>query len=381
MAAVYFFLYAGVGVAVPFIPLWLRSLGFSYGQIGLLMAISAGTGALTQTALGSLSDRLRRRRPLLILACLGLALLYLLYPHAGSFAALAVLHAYSGFCSFSANTLASAMVIDLAPKGEVAHVFARTRSWGSLGFLITTGIVSVVPAIVDPRWLFLVACGLNLAAMACAGWSREGAIGQNTTPVRLRDGLWLLRQREVVILLLTSLVFWACLQGSTSSLSLLIESLGGSRAMVSRAFLVAVVAEIPFMWMMGRASDRFGRRPILLVAAAALPLRLLLYSQAAAPEWVLPIQAFHGLTFSVAAVVPMAFMSDIVAPRLRASGQGLLNAVYAAGSSLGPLVAGQVSDEVGLSRMYAYLAGAAAMGALLALVALPEPEGLAGRPT
>ena len=50
-----------------------------------------------------------------------------------------------------------------------------------------------------------------------------------------------------------------------------------------------------------RWADRWGRKPLLLVAFAALVLRMLLFTVAPGPLWLLPLQALSGVDATVMA--------------------------------------------------------------------------------
>lgn len=382
MSAYYFFVFAGIGIVVPFFPLYLRQIGLSYTQIGTLSALSSGVGAVTQLLLGAFSDRLGRRKPLIVAVASLQGIAYLLFqwiaPSQGGgqrvFLPLALLYSWIGFCSFTGFTLAASMVLDLSLPGQEGHTFARSRIWGSIGFVTMMIVGGAFPALFHPPRLFWLSWGLyflaGLSALRCTEPPRKHL----SAPPALQEAAALLWRKDLIILLLAVFFFSGSLQTATGNLSLLIRHLQGNERLITFSMLVSALVEIPFMLGVGRLSDQFGRKPVLVIGSAVLPLRLWLYSLVGHPGWIPLIQMLHGLTFSIITVVPLAFINDIVPERLRASGQSLLFVAYGTSSSLLPLFGGMSADLFGLQEMYQILALLSFLSFLLILFLLPESK-------
>jgi len=371
----YFLTYAAVAVLGQFVSVYLRDLGFSYSAIGTLAAVTAVCGAASQSCVGAVSDVVRRRSPFITGAALLLAGVYLAYPLARALPTFLVIHALAGVFSYTALTTAAALALDLAPMGRVSRSFASARIWGSVGYVLAMLSIVAWPALLEPPRMFYAGAVFYAAAgLSALAVGRDVASGSSRA-VRVTSGLALLRHPRVAALLAFCFLYWVSLQGSFSLIALFIKDLGGGRAMMAGAWIVAATIEIPFMLWLARSSDKHGRRPVLLLASLALPLRLLLYSAVRDPRLVLPIQALHGVTFGVTAVAPLSYMNDIVSERLRASGQGILNTCLAAASAVGPLLAGALGDWMGLHRAFLGLCLPALAALVILLAAVPESKG------
>jgi PPP family 3-phenylpropionic acid transporter len=368
----YLFTYAAVAVLGQFVSVYLRDLGFGYATIGALSAIAATAGALSQSIAGAASDAVRRRTPFVLCASALLGCLYLVYPYARSVFSFAALHAAAGLLSYTALTAAASLVLDLAPAAETSRSFASARVWGSIGYVAAMVSIVIWPELLEPPKMFYAGAAFYFAAGLAVLVARESGAFVQERRVSMRAGLFLLRQRRVVVLLSFCFLYWVALQGSFSLVALYVKYLGGGRAMMASAWIVAATIEMPFMLWLARLSDKSGRRPVLLVAAAALPLRLVAYAFAVEPWHVLPVQALHGVTFGIMVVAPMAYMNDIVPDKLRASGQGLVNACLAASSAIGPLLAGILGDVVGLRGAFLGLCVFAVAAAFVLLLLVPE---------
>lgn len=123
--------------------------------------------------------------------------------------------------------------------------------------------------------------------------------------------------------------------------------------------------------MLGRLSDRVGRRPVLIISQLGTMVALLL-SGAANVLWVLyAARTLDGLTGGNISVA-QAYLTDITDEKNRARGLGLINAAFSTGFIFGPVFGSLVAAEFGPRAPFF---AAAAMGLLtvaLSLFLLPE---------
>ncbi len=91
--------------------------------------------------------------------------------------------------------------------------------------------------------------------------------------------------------------------------------------------------------VLGGLSDRFGRRPVLLVSLAALAASMLLMAQARSLLALLLIRLFAG-AMSGNTAAATAYIADVTPPAQRARGFGMVGALYGLGFVLGPALGG-----------------------------------------
>jgi MFS transporter, DHA1 family, tetracycline resistance protein len=94
----------------------------------------------------------------------------------------------------------------------------------------------------------------------------------------------------------------------------------------------------------GRLSDRFGRRPLLMVTLAGLSLSYLLFAFAQTIEQATLARLFGGLMGGNVAVA-FAYIADVTTPQTRARGMGLLGAGFGLGFIFGPIIGGLIGGN------------------------------------
>lgn len=140
------------------------------------------------------------------------------------------------------------------------------------------------------------------------------------------------------------------------------------------AFLVA-----PFL---GRLSDRFGRRPVIIAAAFGAAASMTLFGIGGA-LWVLVLaRVIQGLTAGDMPAL-FAYLADITPPEKRAKRFGMLGALSGIGMMIGPAVGGLLA-AVDIQLPVFVTAAVGLIVAILSIFLLPEslrPENRAGRIT
>jgi len=348
--------YSGWALVFSFIPIYLRELGFSIGEIGSLSALSAFIGALIQTPIGSLSDRIKKRKPFIICGLLINSLLYLLlFPRLTVYREFIFLYILSGLCTYTILTASSVLMVDLSISGEIGRGYASSRIWGSIGFLTSILLTGAIPLLTYGRTIFIAVSIIFFFSAILVMFIKEPERKANILAPQVKGFKRLITNKQLLSFLFFYFLYYTTLTGASNNVNLLVKSLGGSNRMVSFSYAMSSGIEIPFMFIMGSLSDKIGRRPLLVLASIALPLRMLLYGIASKPVHIIGIQTMHSVTFAVMSIVPIAYINDIIHPDERGTAQGMFNMTTGFASAFAPFLAGYVADIVGISRMYLFL--------------------------
>ncbi len=89
----------------------------------------------------------------------------------------------------------------------------------------------------------------------------------------------------------------------------------------------------------GTLSDRFGRRPVILLSCFGLGTDFILMSLAQSLPWLLVARIFSGL-FSASFSTANAYIADVTPPEQRAKGYGMIGAAFGIGFIIGPIIGG-----------------------------------------
>ena len=123
----------------------------------------------------------------------------------------------------------------------------------------------------------------------------------------------------------------------------------------------------------GRRAEIWGRRPLLLIGFAALPIRGLLFAGVASPDLLLAVQLLDGITAAVFAVMVPLVVADLTRGTGHFNlGQGILGTATGIGASLSTTLAGYVTDRFGSSAAFAALAAIAFVGLVTLWRLMPE---------
>ncbi len=143
-----------------------------------------------------------------------------------------------------------------------------------------------------------------------------------------------------------------------------------SPSTVGLLFASYSVMQLIFTPVLGRLSDRYGRRPVLLVSLIGTGLGFLILGTATT-IWMLfagrIIDGISGGNISTA----QAYIADVTTPAERAKGMGLIGAAFGLGFIFGPAIGGVLS-RWGVHIPFLFAAGLAFSNAVLLYFTLPE---------
>lgn len=155
------------------------------------------------------------------------------------------------------------------------------------------------------------------------------------------------RQAAIAFIVVTAILDVMALGIVIPVLPHLIEQFTGSNAQAGlvNGLFVAIWAAMQFLCspVIGAISDRFGRRPVVLISSAGLALDYVLLAVAPNLWWLALARIIGGITtasFSTAT----AYLADITPPEGRAKAFGLIGAAWSAGFVLGPLIGGLLGE-------------------------------------
>ncbi|HKP01753.1 MAG TPA: MFS transporter [Chthoniobacterales bacterium] len=128
--------------------------------------------------------------------------------------------------------------------------------------------------------------------------------------------------------------------------------------------------QIIFTPILGKLSDRFGRRPVLFISIVGTALGFALMGLAHSLTLLFIARILAGITGGNISI-PQAYIADVTAPEKRSRAMGLIGAAFGLGFTFGPLIGGLMS-RISYSAPFFFSAGLAVVNAALVYLILPE---------
>lgn len=155
---------------------------------------------------------------------------------------------------------------------------------------------------------------------------------------------------------------------------LVTEFLGGDPVNAAAVYglfgTVWALMQFIFSPVLGALSDRFGRRPVILISSFGLGLDYVLMALAPNLAWLFVGRIISGVAAATPAAA-FAYIADVTPPEARAGRFGMLGASFGVGFVLGPAIGG-IAGSYDPRLPFWIAAGLSLVNALYGLFVLPE---------
>ncbi len=365
--AFYALYFMTTGITLPFLPPYLQTLGLSASQVGLLLSVGPLAALLLPPLWGQWADRTGRPGQVLLTLILGatagLGVLLAAQGFLSALVGMVVMHTFICAVTPVADTIA------LNQVQTQGGSYARIRSFGSAGFVVSTLIFGFAVTDIDRA---IITVPLTLMALT-ALWvfiairGRAGVAHESPRATR-RDGLALLQQPAIRWLLLATALHWVAAAPYHAALGLHFRALGFSPLTLSVASCIAVGSEVLVLASSPRWVHRFSEKTLLLVAFGVSVVRWAAMGLTDDPWALGALAALHGISFGAFYMAAVNAMTALAPGHLRATGQSLFAAItFGLGGLIGYPASGALFDAQGGHVMFgaAALVEAVALGVML----------------
>ncbi|HJR56451.1 MAG TPA: TCR/Tet family MFS transporter [Rhizomicrobium sp.] len=149
------------------------------------------------------------------------------------------------------------------------------------------------------------------------------------------------------------------------------EDLSGAASWGGWLFFVYALMQFLCAPVIGALSDRFGRRPVLILSLAMLSFDYIVTGLSPTIFWLFVGRTLSGMAGAAYTTVN-AYIADVSPPEKRAANFGMVGAAFGLGFILGPALGGLLGEHFGLRVPFFVAGGLAAANGLFGLLVLKE---------
>jgi MFS family permease len=383
--AVNLFLAGALSGFGPYVAAFLAEQNWTQQDIGFVLTAGGFAGLLSQLPGGALLDAIRSKRLAVALGAAMVAagaLIIAVWPTFPLVLAALVLQGITG--GFLGLAIA-AISLGLVGHAALAERLGRNQRFASTGGVVAAGLMGLVAYFLSYRAIFFAAAALVLPLLAALGRIRSSDIhfgrasclpddqGPSAPPRAGLGSLW----KNHGLLIFAGCVFLFQM-ANASMLPLAGEAFAYSKDTLSSLIVSAlimvpqVIVAIMAPWA-GRRANTWGRRPLLLVGFAALPIRALLFAWTTNPTILIAAQILDGVSGTMLGVLTALIVADLTMGTGRFNlAQGFVGTISGIGASLSTTLSGLVAGSLGRAAAFLGIAAVALAAVLLLWLLMPE---------
>ena len=328
ISLVYAFLFLGMGVQLPFLPLWLKDKGLSDTEIAAIVAAMILIRIVAAPLGAFIADRNGSRRGVMIWSAAFCVLGYAAMARMQGFVPILL----TGVAAQAFFSPIVPLAENMAVEGSLRHRldYGRPRLWGSLSFIggsLAAG--AALGAVPVSGVIVMIVAGQALLALICLTLPPEPAAApprDNAGRLRIADALRLFALPSFVLFVAAASLGQASHGLLYTFGSVHWHDLGYGEPVIGLLWGISVATEIVLFFFSDRAVKRFGPANLVILGTAGGLLRWLVMA-GDPPLWLLiPSQALHGLSFSAVHLGTMHYIQRAVPQGLRNTAQGVFTA-------------------------------------------------------
>ncbi|MEO1090598.1 MAG: MFS transporter [Pseudomonadota bacterium] len=375
---------AGFG---PYLAIYLLAqLHWQAGAIGFALALGSIVTVLLQTPAGALIDWTDRKRGLLVLCAgiVGVAAILIVVADwtPAVFAAQTMMGASLAFL----GPLIAALTLGIVGRDLFTRQTGANQAWNHAGNVAAAAVAAglAMAGYVTGVFVLIAVMAFGMIVSVCFIKASEidyeaarGGVAQHVAGQEKPSGFaTILADRRLVIFALSIFLFHFANAAMLPLVSQKLALGGDGRtgiAFTSACIIAAQFIMIGMAMLCGRTADRWGRKPLFVLAFAILPIRAVLYTLTDEPVLLVAIQALDGVANGIFAIIFLLVVSDVTEGTGRFNiAQGALATLVGIGASSSNLLAEEIVQYAGYDAAFYVLAVVAVAGFVFFVSMMPE---------
>lgn len=327
-------------------------------------------------------DWLRYKRALVAAATVAIAAAALVLALSPRFVLVTFAQVFHGVAGSLAGPAIAAITLGLVGYVRMGEQIGRNNRFNSAGNAAAAAIMGLV-GFYSLRMIFVLSALLAIPTLIALRTIRPGEIDYQRARGAARDhgsgrpqSYWaLLNNYRLLIFAACAVMFHFANAAMLPLLGMMLaqgrlrdSSLFMSACIITTQIVIAIIAA-----PIGRASERWGRKPLLLIGFGVLPIRGFLYTLTGNPYLLVAIQVLDGIGAGVFGVVSILVIADVTRGTGRFNlAQGFVATAVGIGASLSTAAAGYIVQRFGFATGFLALAAVALLAFLTLSLAMPE---------
>src|SRR5215468_4219798 len=366
-----------------FIAFYLADLGWSKGQVGLALTVGTLAGVISQIPGGALVDALRWKRGVTAIGIGMLCVSALIFALMPSFVLVFFAEILHGLTAGIVTPAIAAISLGLVGRREMSVRTGRNYRFNAAGNAITAGLMGLAGQYFATSAIFFGAAALCIPALIALSriradeidYARARNAGKGKQAKSYHRIFDLGKNRNLYIFAACVFLFQFA---DASLLPVVGENLAQSKteyASLLMAGLIVVpqiVAALLSPWV-GYHSEKWGRKPLLLVGFGLEIIRAVLFAFSANVSILLTAQLLGGVSAAAVTVLTILVITDLTTGTGRFNlVRGAVGTLSAIAASISTTATGFIFEGLGHWEGFLILAAASAIATALLWAAMPE---------
>ena len=322
-----FFLAAMLAGFGPYVAAYLANENWPQAEIGFVLSAGGVAALLSQLPGGELLDKVRSKRTVIAIGTgivIASALILAFWPRRSLVFTGLVLQGVTG--GFLGPAIA-AISLGLVGHAALAEKLGRNQRFASIGALIGAALMGIAGSLLSYQWIFLIVGLLGLPLFLALAQIRPadvhfgrscGAPAHHDEGSPPRSVRRILLKDSGLVIFASSLFLFQLANASVLPLAgeiLVRKSQAHSSLVISALIIVPQIIVALMAPLVGRLAQGWGRRPLLFIGFAALPIRALGFALISDPLLLLAFQALDGISATVLGVLTALVIADLTGVR------------------------------------------------------------------
>ncbi|CAF1471778.1 unnamed protein product [Adineta ricciae] len=371
-----------------FLTVYLAGKNWQPQQIGFALSASSFTTMISQVPIGAIVDSVRNKQALITLGVVVIPITAIIFAFWPLFWLVVLGQIMLGIVEPMFCPAISAISLGLVGQSHLGTRIGRNQAYGAAGNVVSAVAMGLLGYYVSTQSIFFFVVGISVPALISLSCIRRDEINYERSRAAKQcvNGMTVITYRQLLVQIFRDrrlLIFFSCVIlfhfGNASMLPNMVQvvahdhSPGASSVFLSACVVVTQFVSASLAAWIGRRADVWGRKPLLLVGWAAVPVRGFACILTRNPILLASIEILDGIAAVVYAVVIVLVVADLAHNTGRFNLLlGVLSVSSGLGYTLSNSITGMIVQRFGFNYGYMVLSTFGTAGFILLRFAMPE---------